>query len=411
MTLTVTMDDLEGMATLLTKQEDHFAELAGYTGSTCTAGSGMTNLMGLLAPKVDELAAWVKWKLGHTKDVLGQTVGDLQTARDLYGHTDDQSTERMNQLFDYPLGVRSLYREFTPWWAAVLPGTYEEAEWKPTPPPSGTDPGTSKLIEDRKGGLISNCEEYWATFGYDEETLVHKLITPITGDYARLYWLYEGYLNLGNATYNIAANMRRGIYEIAPRWNGVAATNFEWIMFCWQQGTGGLGDLMEMCSLAFKWIYEEATKLVEKITDMIQDVIYKHIPDIQEVLNRNPGSWPKLSCMAFYDNYLKIPDDIMPHAEWQELARRAHKLCEFVRTIVKTIHELVDKYETAKDKIAEIWDQIDQISHKGLGPWVQDRIAKDYRNHLVNLENPTGKFDPEKWDPRMGVWRNVLLPS
>jgi uncharacterized protein YukE len=410
MTLTVRASDLVDMGSLLTKQSQHFGELATYAWSTCTAGSGMTNLMGLLAPKVDQLAGWAKWKLNHCRDMVAQTAADLDTARDLFQNTDAQSARRLNQLFDYPIAGRSYYEEFTPWWAAVLPGSYED-QWKETPQPSGTPTGTSDLIESRKGGLIDSCEDYWAVFGFDEETLVHKLITPITGDYDRLYWLYEGYLNLGNSTYNVAANMRRGTYEIAPRWNGVAATSFEWLMFCWYQGTGGLGDLLEICSQTVKWIYDEVMKLIDKITDMLQELIYKHAPDIKEIFDRNPGSWAEISCQRLPNGVGMVLTDKLSGAELKELSRRARQMCEFVKQVVEVIQQVEDKYHEARDKIHDIWDQLDQIRDKGLGPWVQDRIAKDYQSHLVNLENPTGTFDPQHWDPKQGVWRNVLLPT
>jgi hypothetical protein len=43
----------------------------------------------------------------------------------------------------------------------LLTGSYHD-EWKKPPDPSGADPGMDKLIEDRKGGLVSDCEDIWA---------------------------------------------------------------------------------------------------------------------------------------------------------------------------------------------------------------------------------------------------------
>jgi hypothetical protein len=81
-------DDLAGMIKLLQEQEQHFEELARYASSRCGDTSGMTQLMGLLAPKVKDLADWSSWKLNRCCARMGSTVHDLTTVRQLYADTE-----------------------------------------------------------------------------------------------------------------------------------------------------------------------------------------------------------------------------------------------------------------------------------------------------------------------------------
>lgn len=401
--------DVEGMSGLLGHQEDHYGELASYASSTCGITTGMTNVMALLAPKVEELAGWCAWKLRTCGSMMNTTVVSLKKTQELYEKKDQQAKDELLHLFSDPMaGIH--YPELTNKDIPFLNGSYHD-KWSQPPNPSGVDPGMDKLIEDRKGGLINDCEDIWALSDPDR-TLVAQLITPIVGDYSQLYWLKEAYDALGNGTYSVAENLRRGTIEIGENWDGPAATNFEYHMFEWHQGTGGLGDLFELASEAYEWVYDQVMHAVNKILDKIQELVYKNFPPIQEVLDRNPGSYDKIRCAPRTSEGVRIvPDDTMPKDDLNLYMKRMHEAAKFVNQIKKDIQELEKLYEEGKKKIGEIWTMMGQASKDPVA-YVADTIHTKMQDRLVNFERPEGeKFDKNKWNPTQGVWRVELLPG
>lgn len=401
--------DVEGMSGLLGDQEDHFGELAGYASSTCGDTSGMTNVMGLLAPKVEELSAWCAWKLRTCGTLMNTTVASLKRTQELYEKSDQQAKDELLHIFSDPMaGIH--YPELTnkdiPW----LAGSYDD-KWKEPATPSGADPGMDKLIEQRKYGLIDDCEDIWA-LSEPDHTLVSQLIIPIVGDYSRLYWLKEAYDSLGNGAYSLAENIRRGTIQIGERWDGAAATNFEYHMFEWHQGAGGLGDLFELAAQAFEWIYDQVIHAVNKILDQIQDLIYKRFPPIREVLDRNPGSYDAIACAPRTSEGVRSVDpDVMSKDDLNLFMKRMQEASKFVNDVKKKIQELQKLYEEGKKKIGEIWTAIGQASKDPVG-YVADTIHTKMQDRLVNFERPKdGKFDANQWNPAAGVWRVTMLPS
>lgn len=406
---TVAPKDVEGMSGLLADQEDHFGELAGYASSTCGDTSGMTNLMSLLAPKVEELASWCEWKLRTCGSLMNTTVASLKKTQELYEKNDQQARDELLHIFSDPMaGIH--YPELTNDDIPLLTGSYKD-EWKKPPDPSGADPGMDKLIGDRKYGLVSDCEDIWA-LSDPNRTLVSQLITPIVGDYSRLYWLKEAYDALGNGAYALAENLRRGTIQIGERWDGAAASNFEYHMFEWHEGTGGLGDLFELASQAYEWIYDQVIHAVNKILDKIQDLIYHYFPPIREVLDRNPGSYDKIACAPRTSSGVAIvPDDTMPKDDLNLYMKRTHEAAKFVNDIKKDIEEAGKLYEEGRKKIGEIWTAMGQAREDPVA-YVADILHRKGQDRLVNFERPDGeKFDKNKWNPALGVWRVGLLPG
>jgi uncharacterized protein YukE len=397
------------MGGLLDKQAEHFTDLSAYTLSTCGDIHGMTNLMALLASKTEELAGWCSWKLRSCNARMDVTVSSLEKARELYEKNDAHSREELLLLFSQPLGGVN-YPELTNTDASLVRGSYHD-DWDKPAQPSGADPGMHKLIDDRQYGLVSQCEDIWA-LNHPDQTLVAKLIVPITGDYARLYYFFEAYRNLGNSTYSVAENLRRGTMEIGPHWNGEAATNFEYHMFEWHEGTGGLGDLFEMCSLTFNWVYEQVMKLVKKILDRVQDLIDKHFPKVREVLDRNPGSYDAINCAPRTSSGVAIvPDGVMSDSDMKLFMKRMHEAAQFVEKVQKSLDEVRDKYEEAVRRIGEIWTQLNAANKDPVG-YIADTIYHKQQNRAVGFERAGGQqFDPNKWNPAAGVWRTTLLPS
>ncbi|GAB2965757.1 hypothetical protein LWP59_22890 [Amycolatopsis acidiphila] len=403
--------DVEGMGGLLDEQADHFTDLATYARTTCGDTNGMTNLMSLLAGKAEELAGWCAWKLRTCQARMEVTVASLQKAGKLYEKNDAQSKEELLYLFGQPLGGVN-YPELTHNDAAFVRGRsyHADDEWEKPAQPSGADPGLQKLIDDRRYGLVSQCEDIWA-LNHPDQTLVQKLIVPITGDYSRLYWFFEAYRDIGNSTYSVAENLRRGTLRIGSQWDGPAAANFEYHMFEWHQGTGGLADLFEMCSLTFNWIYEQVMKLVNKILDGAQDLIDRYFPRVREILDRNPGSYDTINCAPRTSSGVAIvPDGVMSDDDMKLFMKRMHEAAQFVEKVRKGIDEVRSAYEEAVRRIGQIWTALGAASKDPVG-YIGDTIYQKGQNRAIGFERAGGKFDPNKWNPAAGVWRATLLPS
>ncbi len=404
---TIAEKDVVGMCALLRKQQEHFKKLAHYASSVCGDTTGLNNLMSVLAPKVEELAGWCSWRLRTCESLVSSTITDLEKTLELYRNNDQESRERLLHLFA-DVDARVPFVELGSW-AAALHSSYDD-DWDAAEPPPHDDAGTGKLIDDRRSGLIADCEEIWA-LGTPDRTLVDTLITPITGDYGRLYWLKQAYDALGNSTYSIAENLRSGTIKIGAAWNGPAAKNFEYHMFEWHEGTGGLADLFELCSQAFQWLLEQIMVALGKILDWIQDLIYRYFPSIKEILDRNPGSFDAISCAPRTSSGVRwIGGDVMPESDIKLFMKRMSETAKFVNDIKKMVNELETLYEKAKEKIGKIWDLVGKA---GLDPAAYLKVPVERgQQRVVDFErHGAHKFDPQGWNPAAGVWRVALLPQ
>jgi uncharacterized protein YukE len=415
--------DLAGMIKLLQEQEQHFGELSRYASSRCGDTSGLTQLMGLVAPKVEDLADWSSWKLNRCRDRMSGTGQDLSKVRQLYADADTGHVERLQQLFGEPMGNVTFetlryegiasevrFAELTETGAAVFHASYKD-RWDPPAAPSGESPGLNDLIDQRKNTLVANCEDIWQ-FATDLPPLAQLLITPISGDYSKLYWLYEAYLNLGNSTYAIAENIRRGHLTIGPRWNGAASNYFEYHVFMWGQGVGGLGDLFQIASLVFRWIYRKSMEVAQEILERVVDLIYKHFGPLNGILDRNPAfrSFVEANCGVPGRPIKLIPDGMLSEADLAQWNKRIGETAEFVQQIERKVEEYRQWFETAKQEISKIWEDID-VAREDPGAYVIDTIHEKAQDRVVNFERPSGEFNENQWEPRAGVWRVTLVPS
>jgi hypothetical protein len=405
-------EDLEGIGKLLNEQREHFAELAKYARATCADTSGMTQLMALLVDKTRDLAGWSAWKLGRCAARMDATVHDLSKVRQIYADTEADNAKQLKYLFGEPIdGIR--YPELSSQAAALMHDSNYKDEWDKPPAPTGESPGLNELIENRKASLISDCDNIW-TFQFGGPTLSQKIIEPITGDYSKLYWLHEAYRNLGSATYNIAENCRRGHLTLGPRWNGPAATYFEYHLFAWGQGVGGLGDLFQICGRVYWWIYSTLMKVAHEILKNVLDLVNQYFPRLQEIMDRNDRfrEFVEANCGRPVAGQVLIPDGILSEADIALWSRRIKETAHAVREIERLVEQYQGWVQTAKDEVSRIWENID-VASTDPGAYVLDTVHKKGQDRLVNIERPNGEYDEtmNQWDPRKGVWRVALIPS
>jgi uncharacterized protein YukE len=402
----VSFDDLDGMIGILHKQQEHLADLAWYVNHVCADTSGMTNLMSLLVGSVQRVAGDCLNPLTRSDTGIGQTAADLGTAKDLFGQTDYDSAVDLSSLFQNYIPGRQIFHEFADSSAVLSHGSYTEV-WNATPNPSYTNPGWDTAIQNRANGLSGRYQQYWSVLVYQGGDLLDKIIKPVIGDYTTLNALHEAYQNLGTSTYEIAANLRRGTYAIAPKWKGYFAENFEYLMLCWHEGVGGLGDLYQLVGDAYNTLYGEVVGLLNRALSAIDDLIGRFFPRLDEIFDRNPGSWQEVvNCGPGY----AVANKLISEGDMKEALRRMQDVVEQVAKVKKEIDEIEAKYKNAKAKFQQIWDGVGTVRQKGVGGAVSGLAEKQYNKYAVDFEAHDGKYERESWDPRYGVWRYAMLP-
>ena len=82
--------------------------------------------------------------------------------------------------------------------------------------------------------------------------------------------------------------------------------------------------------------------------------------------------------------------------------RRA--IASHIREIEKKVDEYAQWFETAKKEVSRIWEDMDVAREDPTG-YVLDMLHERAQDRVVNFERPSGEFDENEWNPRVGVWR------
>lgn len=108
------------------------------------------------------------------------------------------------------------------------------------------------------------------------ENLVEALITPITGDWARIAANGEAWRNVGDAVEQVSGNLSDNVGKLGPHWDGAAAQAFQrHIEVAWFAGLYAEGAVAKTIGKGFEFVADQSERLCQEALDLITKLVNK----------------------------------------------------------------------------------------------------------------------------------------
>ncbi len=106
--------------------------------------------------------------------------------------------------------------------------------------------------------------------------LVEALITPITGDWARIAANGKAWCNVGDALEQISGNLSDNVGKLDPHWSGAAAQAFRrHIEVAWFAGLYAEGAVARTIGKGFEFVADQSERLCWEALDLITKLVNK----------------------------------------------------------------------------------------------------------------------------------------
>lgn len=379
-----------GCADLVGKQGGHLTAARHFLDTYCAKTDGLENMLSVAVGPLHRLSTFLDGEYLRCVNGMGPTAQKIILTRDKYSTTEAQNAAAIQAL--YP-GKISRFPDLS-----KLPNYYnvDDADVELDVPEEPDDPITVHLI--LVGGAVAAVQHVWAwVTGGDD--LLARLITPITGEYSRLKYLHKAYDKLADATYTIAANLRKGSLSLASEWQGDAATAFDSYMFRWHMGIGGLGDVATMASKILGDAHTAITLAVEAVLRAINSLIDHEVKALVE----------KVAEMLAGDAAIEVvglgPEDpvadVVAGVWTADRMYEIYKLVKLCIVAINGIMVLIEKARKLVSKLEEDLNGILQALSKGVDI---GELINDFETRGFEFEKSDG------WKPAAGAARIALLP-
>ncbi len=108
------------------------------------------------------------------------------------------------------------------------------------------------------------------------ESLLETLITPITGDWARIAANGAAWTNVGDAVEQISGNLSDNVGKLGPHWDGAAAQAFRrHIEVAWFAGLYAQGAVAKTIGQGFRFVANQSERLCQEALDLITKLVNK----------------------------------------------------------------------------------------------------------------------------------------
>jgi hypothetical protein len=381
--------EFDNLAGLLDAQRGHLGTLGNYAGSTCANGDGLDNALSFLRQPVADLSTFLNNKFFDCQAGIANAAGNVRYAGYLYHSTDRHAETEIRSVFP---SAPSYFPDIT---GGPSVGSYDDIDVAPEEPDAADEIIKTNLNHVMSAlGTVEHIWR-WVTGG---DSLLERLVTPITGNYGRLKYLKVAYANLSDGTYTIAGNIRRGTYHIAPKWNGGAANEFEYLMFRWHMGIGGLGDLAKVASNVFRDGYATIATLVNAVLDAI-GVFINH--EIKKLLEAVAGTAAIEAAGGGPED--PVADVIAGGWDLWKIYQAVSAAITAINLIVNLIGKLIEGVKAVAHSINELRNLIGEAKQD------PGQLAKDLLNQGLNS---AGEVEKDSfWNPTVGAARIGLLPA
>lgn len=395
--------EFDSFAGLMKEQTGHFGQLERWAGNECSHASDLDGLLVLpvsyLAPKI---ASFFSQKLGQCQAGMTDVAGRATTTGQDYA-SNEQSLVNT---------IQTIYPKAYPWFPDIgdIPGLEHLGNFTDTPvtltepDPAGDD--TAKNIKYQLdslrigGGLGGNILRLASDIFqfFTGQSLFQILLTPLDGNYGRLKFLSDSYSQLAQGTYTVTGTMRKGSVRLGGEWQGDAATNFDFWMFRWSMGSGGIGDAATVAAKAYLDGYHAICVQVQAALRAISALINN---ELRQLVDTAGGD-------AAIEGIGGGPED--PVADVVASAWTLYHIFEIIREIIRAIHAIENIFHTISSAVAKLESDVRKVIAFFSAPLPS---LSSMEHDLINQVEQRGfEFEENSgWNPELGAARIALLPS
>lgn len=217
----VNPEQIEVFKDFVAEQSEHLYGLVGYARTTCGTTDGLDGALDVLRGPIGDLAdagSSVVSLSGSGLGPYGGVAGKLQNVLTAYRYTDAENADLINGIFPDPLETLPVNVPLPDDRGPAQPiFSYSHAE---APDPAVPEDDVTERTADEidPGGVLGTfADAFEYVFGWDP---LQELVEPLVGRFGRLAWLSTAYVNMGDALYRVAWNLREGSYIVGPHFNG-----------------------------------------------------------------------------------------------------------------------------------------------------------------------------------------------
>lgn len=218
------------------------------------------------------------------------------------------------------------------------------------------------------------------------ESLIESIITPMTGDWAKIAANGEAWINAANAIEQISGNLSDNVAKLDPHWEGEAAAAFErHIDVLWALALYAEAAVARLIFKGFNFVSEQSEKLCQSALNLLTQFINMLLKAIGWAFVPFAG-WAR--AVAIVDSLVDIYSQIK-------------KLIKDVEIVVRAVETLFNSALKIKNALAELPDVRSLSDAIELGQEVKrgtDAVkesAKEVQEDVTGVEE-----DMEKQAPR-----------
>jgi hypothetical protein len=179
----------------------------------------------------------------------------------------------------------------------------------------------------------------WAFQKVTGESIVEKVIEPITGDFDKISHDGDAWRSIGSAMTAFAQEFHTGVSQVRQNWVGGAATQYEaFVQGGWMVGLYAEGKVCQLIAKGFDTVSDVSQKLCLKALNLLKTLVDKIIEAIGEI-------W-------------------VPVAGWAAAATKiwdAYQLFQQIVQIIEMVKDLIKQVSAMWDSLKDIGSQLEKI--------------------------------------------------
>lgn len=192
-------------------------------------------------------------------------------------------------------------------------------------PPADTSGAKIEELIKQQGWQVQAVD--WAFTKVTGESIVQKVIMPITGDYTRIQLNGDAWRTGAEAMNTMSANLNAGVDQVRESWEGAAAVAHEvFVKAVWKAGLLAEAQVAKLIAKGFDKVAEGSKKLCQKALDLIKFLVNKLIDAIKKAWVPAYG-WIKAAELIWdaYQIYRKIMEIVAAVKRIIETAKQLHE--------------------------------------------------------------------------------------
>ncbi|MCP2165950.1 hypothetical protein [Goodfellowiella coeruleoviolacea] len=277
----------------------------------------------------------------------------------------------------------------------------------PPEEPSGAD--IQQMVQEA-GWQVAAVD--WIFTKVTGESIVEKVIMPITGDFRKIAQDGESWDKVGEAMSTLADTLVSNVNAVRQNWDGAAAVKHElYVQAGWRAGLFVEGQVAKLIAKGFNSVAEGSQRLCAKALDLLKTLVNKLIDAIAKIWIPAAG-WIRAAQLVWdaYQLYQKIMSII---DAVKDIIERCKALWESVQNIggqlaklkdARSIGDVVDIATGISDEVGNIKDNVQGIKDDATDIAANAREASGDARDVYNRSKDLPKDLKDGWNETRENW-------